>query len=608
MPNRVRINGKWVTFKPTDLIGSGGEAEVYRYGNNAVKLFHPPDIMQQLNPGIDARQLKHRHVEKLRKLQAFPQALPANVIAPQSILTEGRRLLGYVMALVRDTYDFRLLSKRSFREGSIDNATVGTLHINLQKTLDALHRRGIVVGDLNDNNVLFKGSSVYLIDADSLQFDCFACPVATEQFLDPRLYGLDLSRQAQFSPQTDYYAAAVLLLNSWLHVGPYGGRHPTWRTLLRRAQQRISIFSDTVQYPKAAVRYDILPDDILQYFSDTFEKDQRSPLPVQVIEALPWTRCACGLEHARSQCPCHQQNGAVKETTIVNQSVKVTTLFTTKGRIHCASVRGDQLHYLYSDNGAWYRENGELVTRGQQPAGMRFIMQGHASWIGKGEQLVKVESGAVVDRKRTALFANQPVFGLLAGKVVIIDGMLLMSDGRRLGRVLSGQTWFSTGDNFGFGYYQAGALSVFFLFDTKHGHIREVSLPLPPLLIRDIQCHFSHSHVLVMLDTEQNGVTRRYALMLRESDGAIEAVCQGKPEDDPLLEHMGSKALNGRMIITAADDGLALFTTAEGRFNQVKLFRETEPFIQPGADFMLGEQGSIYQVTTQSISRLYLLN
>ena len=57
----VFLGGTRIRLKDADLLGEGGEARVYRFGDQAVKLFHAPSPL------------------KAEKLARFPRGLPAEV-------------------------------------------------------------------------------------------------------------------------------------------------------------------------------------------------------------------------------------------------------------------------------------------------------------------------------------------------------------------------------------------------------------------------------------------------------------------------------------------------------------------------------------------------
>src|SRR5262249_29804232 len=152
-----------------------------------------------------------------------------------------------------------------------------------------------------------------------------------ERFLDPRLYGVDLARAGGFSPESDWYAFAVMLFASLVYVHPYGGQHAKLPTLLRRAEARHSVLRADVRPPKAAAPRDSLPDAMLEWFRAVFERDERGPIPAPLLD-VRWVRCACGLEHARPRCP----QCAVAQPTRVPAArgrLRVATLLRTRGRV-----------------------------------------------------------------------------------------------------------------------------------------------------------------------------------------------------------------------------------------------------------------------------------
>src|ERR1019366_1540685 len=72
--------------------------------------------------------------------------------------------------------------------------------------LECLHARRIVLGDLNDGNVLLTRSPLRItfVDVDSFQLEGEACLVKTEDFLDPYIEtrSKTLNGRFHFSPQS----------------------------------------------------------------------------------------------------------------------------------------------------------------------------------------------------------------------------------------------------------------------------------------------------------------------------------------------------------------------------------------------------------------------
>ncbi|MEO6576479.1 MAG: hypothetical protein ABIP89_21695, partial [Polyangiaceae bacterium] len=259
---RYMIGGDRVDLGNATLLGTGGEGTVYGWKGRAVKIFHP--IAQGLTAKEEATQTTAL-AAKIEKIRAFPSPLPGCVAAPiELVRTDHGDVAGFVMNAVAGGTEALRLGQRRWREGRVSNAGVVEIMKDAHATLRALHARGIVVGDLNDGNIIVSAKNkAHFIDCDSMQFGIHRCVVGHERFLDPRLYGVDLMARQAFSDGTDWYAFAVMLFTSLLYVHPYGGQHPTHRTLLRRAEARHSVFRSDVTYPKAGAHFRILPDPLL---------------------------------------------------------------------------------------------------------------------------------------------------------------------------------------------------------------------------------------------------------------------------------------------------------------------------------------------------------
>jgi hypothetical protein len=585
----VRVGKEKISLTDADLLGAGGEARVFRWRNLALKIFHAE------NP------------RKLLKVAQFPSGLPAELVAPLDLCTDPKgRTIGYTMRRIEGAEDLLRLSQRSFREGVIANGEVTALFRHLRAVVEKVHARGVVIGDFNDGNVLFKGRETFLIDADSMQFSRFACEVGHERFLDPRLYGVDLRERPCFSMETDWYAFAVLLFASLLYVHPYGGLHKSLPTLLRRAEARCSILRPEVQVPRAAVHWRVLPDDLLGWFERVFEKDERSPFFPEPLLELQWSRCRCGLEHARPVCPACASLGVVAARTALRISGRCAgrTVVRTHGRILAAAVQGG-IQYLVDEDGVIRRENGEVVLREPRRPGMVFALAGRATWVGLGDRLLRIENEQVTARAGTATFQGRPAFAAAALGLHRIDGDWLMENDTRSGSILNGQTWLAAGERLGVGCYRAGLLTFWFLF--RRGCAGLTSLPLPAIdgKLIDLTAVFDDRHALVGVATEKNG-QRTHSLYLVDDSGKLRARAVGAPDSSRMLASIHGKALDQGRVVGLTDEGLLSLSIDEkvGLIGEGRLFTDTAPFSAADAELLVGPGGSLYVVTTQEIVQL----
>lgn len=479
-----------------DLLGQGGEGQVFRAGNLAIKI---------LFSVTDARRAK---------LAAFPANLPARVVGPQGLVMDAKgNVIGYAMRCLDGANDLHQLASRKWRDadGRSENDVMCTFR-ELWRTVAELHARGVVVGDLNDGNVALTKNEPWLIDADSMQFGAFPCVVAHERFLDPCLYGVDLSQKAALDARSDLYAFAVLLFQSLCFVHPFGGAHASYPTLLRRAEARHSVLRGDVKLPHSALRPEILPDDLLAWLTGVFDRDERKAPTPNLLETR-FERCSCGIEHARRTCPI----------CAVSRPVPVATL--TRGNLR--------------------------VTRTTRPAPEPSAVRFEGDWL------------------------------------------VRTSDSTRIGQLLEGQTHVATGRSLGFAFYRAGLVTMFFLFDTRRGPLRQLTLPTLEGRLVDWSVTFDDSHALFCASTVKDGREHCVAHLV-DARGDVIAT----DHTDLLLPERG-KCLAGGAVLVATNDGLVLVRADRQTrtFVPQRAFPDTKDLVTPDAELHLAPGGSVIVIT-----------
>ena len=372
---QVVIDGKPVRFDPQDVLGRGGEATVMKLGNMAVKVYHDPTP------------------ERGKKLQDFiPRAalLPSEVVAPKSAVFDarGRKVVGFTMDLLPQGFvPVGNIRNKTWRDRhDITTQQVIRLFEGMHRTLNAVHGANVVVGDFNDQNVLFAAERHAFIDTDSFQFDTYPCLVATEAYLEPTLYGMDLSERPVFRPEHDWYSYAVMLFYTLFMIHPYGGVHPVVRDRLKRASSHLFVFQPEVVYPKTKViNPDVVTDELLQVFWEIFNKGKRMIFPIQQLEELErlLVKCnSCDTWYAgsRQNCPqCSERNLVLvqlKKAVHVPGTVACDEVLVTKGKIVFFRVVRDVLYCVAHE------------------AGMAVLYTKPAGQVGSRKELFTVHSGA----------------------------------------------------------------------------------------------------------------------------------------------------------------------------------------------------------------------
>ncbi len=587
----VYLAGKRVKVSDTDLLGEGGEARVYKLGATALKLFHPA-----INPL--AQRLRD---QKLLKLANFPKSLPAAVMSPSGLATDkDGQVIGYQMPLVPGADDFGRLAQRKWRLGVLSNGGLTSLFQSLHGLVEQLHVARVVIGDFNDGNVLFSSGKPYLIDADSMQFGGYACPVGHERFLDPRLYGVDLSTAPRFDDGTDWYAFAVLLFQSLLAVHPFGGTHAKLPTLLRRAEARHSLMQSDVVVPRLAVPPKVLPDDLLHWFLAVFEKDARQTFPASLLQ-LAWTKCGCGVEHARAVCPECRTLGPLVTRQVLRSNGRCTarTAFETSGRVLHAAMQGG-LRYLAEENGTLRREDGTVISTQLAGAHRRFGIAGAATWVADGEGHVeKWQGDRLVERAQTGLRGLWPVLAASTSATYRQEQAWLIEQqtGARIGQVLEGQTWLWTGERLGLGFYRAGGLTVSFLTRVGKSGLKQLTGITWAGRILEADAVFDAKHALLTVVCDDGGKDVVHRWLIDEA-GTVLAKSSGGAR--------GHAALLAGRVVLATDAGLVAMKNDSGILIEATQFPDTQTFVSAGDEILPNADGSLFIVGARDITQLTL--
>lgn len=220
-------------------LGIGGQGQVLRAvlaGQHvAVKLLRQPD------------EARLRALQRLESSCGGCATLPLQLLyrcpptgsQPVGSQPSGRgALAGYAMRLIDPATSVSAVRLFNFEEiarlrhYSWQDAVLAALR--LAEAVAVLHRHGVVIGDLNPENVVFEqGQSetepailqAVLLDCDSFQLTAaggerFPCPVSRAPYTAPELIGCDFSRTWRQSA-SDAFSLAVLIHQLLLHDHPY---------------------------------------------------------------------------------------------------------------------------------------------------------------------------------------------------------------------------------------------------------------------------------------------------------------------------------------------------------------------------------------------------
>jgi tRNA A-37 threonylcarbamoyl transferase component Bud32 len=621
----VYLARKRIRLDPAQALGKGGEADVFRLGDGrALKVFKPPEHPDYQGFPVEQRAAEERIREHQQKLRAFPAGLPARVVAPEELATDrsGRRIVGYAMRLVAGAEPLVRYADPAFRRSGISSDAVTAVFRDIHATVAGLHGAGVIVGDFNDLNVLVTTAGAFFIDADSFQFGGYRCAVFTDRFVDPLLcdpHAAALRLVYPYGPGSDWYSFATLLMQSLLFVGPFGGIYrphdPKFRVAhAARPLRRITVFHPEVIYPKPAVSFRVLPDDLLHHFHAVFERDERVPFPLALLESLRFTRCPrCGIEHARAACPlCSPLAAARASVTVqVRGTVRCTPAFESEGAIVHAASHAGVLRLVHHDGSAYRREDGAPILAGPLDPALRFRALGVSTVVGRGSELAVLSPGRPTQRLAVDANSAGPAFDAnghhlywtAAGRLLRDAPSTWGGDTEAIGDVLESQTRIWVGPAFGLGLYRAANLCVAFVFDAEKSGVND-GLRVPALRgqLVDADCVLDEERAWLVLALRAGGKTSHLCLAYSR-EGVLMGLAEAEAWDGSWLGSVRGKCAVHGVLLAPTDAGIVRVEPDGGRLRATREFPDTEPFVDSGTQLLAGKEG-LWVVQRQSVAVL----
>jgi len=276
-------------------IGRGGEGSVYEVEGQPT----------QLAKVYHKRPLADDHVAKLQAMvSCWSSALETISSWPRALLFDPtiRKPSGILITKMSGARPLHELYGTTNRRRHFPE--VGWHHLvlaarNTAAAFHTLHSAGIVVGDVNQGNLLVdKQMCVRMIDCDSFQItnggNTYYCPVGTPHFTPPELQSQRL-RDVARTVNHDRFGLAILIFHL-LFVGrhPFAGRYhgPGDLSIEKAIAERRFAFSKNkaatlVDPPPASLLLDDMPPGIAILFESAFrgEPDSR-PSPMDWIGQL----------------------------------------------------------------------------------------------------------------------------------------------------------------------------------------------------------------------------------------------------------------------------------------------------------------------------------
>ncbi|WP_308526909.1 zinc-ribbon domain containing protein [uncultured Oscillibacter sp.] len=196
----VRTNQGDIRLGPA--LAKGGEGTIYDLEDGTVAKIYREEKRTVLRR------------DKLALMTSQSVSIPG-VCWPRELLWDGAgNFLGYRMERARGTE----LQKCAFTRQALERyfpewkkLDMVHLAVTILEKISALHRCGVLLGDINPRNILVVSpEEVWLVDCDSYQVGGYPCPVGTVRFTAPEIQHCRFSGFLR-TPGNEAFAVATLL-------------------------------------------------------------------------------------------------------------------------------------------------------------------------------------------------------------------------------------------------------------------------------------------------------------------------------------------------------------------------------------------------------------
>lgn len=266
---KLYVQGKGpVRLEQADFVAQGGEASVYARDDLAFKIYTDP-----------------RKMIPTAKIQELSVLTHSNIVTPRDILLDQANTpVGYTMLRVQRAEPLCRLFTRAFRDrkGVSPDAVIALVR-RFQETVEFIHRRGMLIVDLNEMNFLLDSnvSNILCIDVDSYQTPGFP-PTAIMDSIRDR-------HAANFSVGTDWFSFAVVTFQMFVGIHPYKGKHAGLTTLDSRMLRNVSVFHPDVTIPAACYPPADIPKAYQDWYKAVFDRGVRTAPPDDMTQHIVLT-------------------------------------------------------------------------------------------------------------------------------------------------------------------------------------------------------------------------------------------------------------------------------------------------------------------------------
>ncbi len=273
-------------------LGRGGEGTVYELQNDSSR------VLKRYNELLTATQ-----VNKLKLMVSMRSpGIEAYAAWPEALVVDDKdNICGFVMKKLTGFVPLHMIFSPLDRKNKFPDKGYNFLvHVarNLATAFHKLHDAGLVVGDVNEGNILISSAGlVSFIDCDSFQVkgtdSIYFCEVGVPRYTPPELLSAQTFENVVRTINTDSFSLAILIFQLlFLGRHPFAGKNKSAQDIDEETAIRLHEFAYSLSAkkkklspPNDSFNISNLNDDLISYFHKAFETDDR-PLPGSWVKAL----------------------------------------------------------------------------------------------------------------------------------------------------------------------------------------------------------------------------------------------------------------------------------------------------------------------------------
>lgn len=286
-----------------EVLGKGGEGTVYICPGRpglVVKIYDPKKLTVELQKKIECMIATPPH-DVMKQTNGVSIAWPV-----EKVFDEFGKFIGYIMPRIEKGVAIFMLYNPKNRQQYFKGITwhfLSSLALNLAISVEAVHHRGHVIGDMNEKNILVNPRGIVtLIDTDSFQVTdsqghIYPGSVGVKDYAAPELLNYKDRTELQ-----DRYALAIIIFRLLMEgVHPFTGIVTNPRI---QPESRIDLFcmkhgifphvsNPHVLPPKNSPPFEMLYPSLQRLFIRSFVEGYQNPSARPT--AREWRK---GLHHA----------------------------------------------------------------------------------------------------------------------------------------------------------------------------------------------------------------------------------------------------------------------------------------------------------------------